>query len=557
MKKTSRLSALILALILMLALFAGCGGNTEPTNEANVTTPAPTGQPSGSEETEPPEEEGAYFPLAETETITYWYVYPPFFASFLASPADGQFFTELENRTNVEVEFYLASTETSSETFSIMAAGGDYTDLIQHGEQFFKGGGDASIEEDAFIRLNEYIEEFAPDYAAALDRFDSWKDVTTDEGNIVSFYGINEGLAGPDKGLAIRKDWLDELSLDVPQTYDEFYDVMLAFQSELGVASPLDLNYSGTYDTDVMVMGFDSKGYTKANQNVYPFYQINGNVVYGPMTDEFKEYVTLMNKWYSEGIIYPDFVSNTESSDTPEELIYNETVGVMHIMDTNMAATAQNSGVEGMELVAVPELVKEVGQQLHMYGFTAVTTQGSVVVSKNAEDDGKAELICRWLNYNYTDEGSLLFNYGIEGNSFEYVDGKPQLTELVTNNPDGLIMNFAMAVYVQQFGPAVVDTTRSYVNATEAEKDAKYQWANGSDGAYYYPAIITMNADESSEFSRVFADIETFVSEYVVQFIVGTRSLDEWDSYASTIESMGIATCIELKQAAYDRYMAR
>ena len=48
------------------------------------------------------------------------------------------------------------------------------------------------------------------------------------------------------------------------------------------------------------------------------------------------------------------------------------------------------------------------------------------------------EIMLRWFDYLYTEEGALLFNYGLEGQGHIIVDGKPMLTELVVANPDGI-----------------------------------------------------------------------------------------------------------------------
>ena len=40
----------------------------------------------------------------------------------------------------------------------------------------------------------------------------------------------------------IRKDFLDTLGLDVPETYDELYDVLVAFRDELGLPAPMNLD---------------------------------------------------------------------------------------------------------------------------------------------------------------------------------------------------------------------------------------------------------------------------------------------------------------------------
>ena len=46
------------------------------------------------------------------------------------------------------------------------------------------------------------------------------------------------------------------------------------------------------------------------------------------------------------------------------------------------------------------------------------------------------------------------------------------------------------------------------------------------------------------------------VTTFVLKFIIGTESLDSWDTYVETVKSMGIDKVIEAEQSAYDRYMS-
>ena len=52
-------------------------------------------------------------------------------------------------------------------------------------------------------------------------------------------------------------------------------------------------------------------------------------------------------------------------------------------------------------------------------------------------------------------------------------------------------------------------------------------------------------------------DIETYVEEMHIKYITGSESLDTFDSYLSTLKSMGIEDLLELKQAQYDRYSGK
>ncbi len=68
---------------------------------------------------------------------------------------------------------------------------------------------------------------------------------------------------------------------------------------------------------------------------------------------------------------------------------------------------------------------------------------------------------------------------------------------------------------------------------------------------------LTMTTEEGQTYASMYTDIETYVQECNVKFIMGQMSLDEYDSYRDTLKSMGIEQCIEIQQTALDRYNAR
>ena len=44
----------------------------------------------------------------------------------------------------------------------------------------------------------------------------------------------------------------------------------------------------------------------------------------------------------------------------------------------------------------------------------------------------------RWCDWVYSEEGHMYKVFGIEGETYEWVDGFPKFTDLIVNNPDGL-----------------------------------------------------------------------------------------------------------------------
>ena len=70
---------------------------------------------------------------------------------------------------------------------------------------------------------------------------------------------------------------------------------------------------------------------------------------------------------------------------------------------------------------------------------------------------------------------------------------------------------------------------------------------------------MSMTQEESKEYASLYTDIQTYYREASCQFITGVLDIDgtDWDDYLNVIDGMGIDRCVELKQAALDRYLER
>ena len=69
--------------------------------------------------------------------------------------------------------------------------------------------------------------------------------------------------------------------------------------------------------------------------------------------------------------------------------------------------------------------------------------------------------------------------------------------------------------------------------------------------------VCLLYTSEADIVANTYSDIETFVQEGIMRFILGTDSMDNWDSFTEQIRSLGIDEVIAAKQAAYDRFQSR
>ena len=164
------------------------------------------------------------------------------------------------------------------------------------------------------------------------------------------------------------------------------------------------------------------------------------------------------------------------------------------------------------------------------------------------------EAAVKFLNYGYTEAGNLLMYYGIEGISYEIIDGYPYFTDFVKNNPDGI--PFAQILsqydYSPHNGPYLANGDYSLQTYNEAQLAALAAWQDNDENEHYVPGTITVAPEDTDEYAFIKSEVDTYVNENFALFVTGARSLEEFDDYLATLESKGLSRMLEIYQAAFD-----
>ena len=153
----------------------------------------------------------------------------------------------------------------------------------------------------------------------------------------------------------------------------------------------------------------------------------------------------------------------------------------------------------------------------------------------------------------------MLYNFGIEGESYELKDGKPVFTDLITKNPDGLTFAQAAVRYMRSPYSGVFVHDPEYVkqSLTYPEQQHAYDvWSDTNMTEHLMPPV-TLMPEEQSEAADIMNNVSTYASEKYVAYITGQESLDSFGDMQAKIKEYGIDRVLELRQQAYDRYMKR
>lgn len=569
--------SILVTACLLLGLLAGCSdetGSTIPEEASSATAEAAvqeTAQPnpeqadstgeetvqsaSAAEETAQPDLTIS-MPLTEDEvSFTLWHDFVPLLSDYMEGMQDNLSYATMEEISGVHMEFTNVSKDSAATAVSLLVASGDYPNIWNGFAGYYGQGIDTAIDAEIIYDLAQY-KDLMPNYFSIVDGNEQYaKETYTDDGAMGLAYCLNSKQV-IESGLVMRQDWLEELGMEAPVTYEDFEEVLKAMHDAYG--GTLWLSYLGDDITKSFSAGFGITAFNLGSETY--FQQVDGQVQFCPLEEGYLEYVTLMNQWYQDGLLYPDFVSGTSTTTCDPSLMANGTISMVSCPAGFIEQFYAVAGDENFELVASARPVKQEGDVIHQGSAVAMTsTNGFSIATSISDDDPNFEILLKWLDYWYTQEGSDLANYGVEGVSYNRnEDGTVEFTELMTNNPDGLAFNLCMNRYVLFVGSFVNDNTRTAVNYNDKQAESVEIWTESAgDGAYVYPMAISMTAEESEEFSSAYSDIATYVESQTLGFITGSVPLSEYDSFCDTIESMGIDDLTEIYQNCLDRYNAR
>ena len=580
-----RILALALVLVMVAGLMSACGASSaesaapaeasaagssaeaeavpaaeEPAAEAPAEAAAPE-QPASAEETEEAEEPEPIpeveYPLTEEDvTFELWFPFPGDLSDIMEEylgQGKNSVLAAAKEITGVNLGFILQSVNAATDNFNLMVASGDYPDLIFNPSSYYTGGMDKAVADEVLLDLTDMVPELAPNYYRLINQDETTLTACkTAEGRFVEIMRLEAEYAKPSTGLVIRQDWLDDLGLDTPVTLDDMHDVLTAFKNEKGAVEALGMTFTGILDGDEIASAFDAYGTYVPFMGAYPICLRDGKVAFGWKEDEMREYLELISQWYAEGLLGKDFYIENTGHGINYSKTTTDMVGVFLNDYFQLDLLEQFMQDPNARLVGIPAPVKEEGQTLHFGSSQSLTSGFSWAVTTDCSDP---ELAVQYADFYFTEEGSRMCNYGIEGEGMEYdADGNPMYTELVYNNPDHS-MRETQVMYTLTVGPFVEVESRGDISYSENAIACRDIWGSNCDDLYTMPSV-SLTADQSSEVADIMGDLMTYASGKITEFIIGIDSLDNWDEYISQLEGFRVDRVTEIYQEAYDASIA-
>lgn len=524
-----RQTALMLGISLSLGTLAGCSGGAEQEGTGGDTSGKPA-------------------------EITF-FMNTNLNAKAVKSFEDIAAYQEIQKRTNTKITFQQPG---DGSQFNIMLASGSYPD-IAYAPSSYPGGIAKLVEDGVAMRLNELIEEHAPNYKKLLDEHpDIKKQIMLDDGTIAKFPQIDIDLHRiAYTGHMVREDWLNKLGLKAPTTIDEWYTVLKAFKEQ-------DPNGNGVQDE--IPLGDRGDGLGSISSFAPSFgvladkFQLSpstGKVTFGPIEPAYKDYLTTLNKWYKEGLIDSEFAATDRRAF--EAKFAQNTIGAYAgtITGINAFKDQMKQSLPDFKLIGLAPPIGPAGKSYsgHTQMVQNVPLDGAFI-SSQAKDPVAA---IKLLDFMIGPEGSDLQNWGIEGTSYTVNNGKKTYTDEVFKNPEGFEPTEAVKKYALPTSGMVkvmdFDAWASFELRYPEAVEANKRWFDADRSLLIPPLSFT--GEESQRVGSIMSEVNTYVKEMWIKFIMGTEPIENYDKFVATLKKMGIEEAIAIQQAAYDRFQNR
>lgn len=540
----------MLASIMVIGCMSGCGDQKQEESKKPSSESKKESSQQASSEVKEDLELG--YPVKDDVTLTIAWPVEAAVTAHAADLSETAFGKEWQERTGVKIEIVSYADESA---LNMLLSSGDLPDIIYGNFNSYPGGAAGAIEDGLIQPINDYM-QYAPDLQALFDESEEVAGSSmTANGDITGFLHVRGGALTDQvlNGMLIRKDLLDELKMEAPTTADEMYDVLKALKEKKGIKYPLT-------GTGKMINRLTNLGVITSPFNVAmgDYHHVDGEIRYGFYQDEMKDVLAFMNKLVEEELLNPNFATLDANAVTADML---NGVSAMAMTSGGYAYIWYNGGREinpEYDILAVPSLQTPDGQLAMSSSYDKRLSGNGAFITTDCKN---VEAAVRFLNYGYTEEGTMLFHYGFEGITYEInADGYIVLKDGLDKHPgwtDAEVGGYyargwAHGPYIMEFPyPEAADPDVERMEAAKAE------FAKTRVRDYVLPNLQNyMSYEDAQEVSKLATEIETYRSEMVTKFILGTESLDKFEEYQKTLKEMGVEKVIEIYQKAYDLYAA-
>jgi putative aldouronate transport system substrate-binding protein len=437
-----------------------------------------------------------------------------------------------EHIGNIKVDYEFLAYSDYLEKYKIMLSTGDMPDIlpVPNIRGVIAQYGDTGM----LLDFSKYL-DYMPNLQKYLESYPNLNYICTESGARYGIVGV-QPLDRGGEGWFANIDVLRAAGIEeVPQTFEEMLDAMRKVKANDPSVTPFLSYWKTAYAAEWMGRALLGADYHGVNQVWYDTEKGEYTLNYrGESAQKRKELIALLHTLYEEGLLHPEIA--TMSDEQAKALLAGG----------KWAFTALYTGSLETEICKVEKgapLPFDVAPML-----PPATDKGERVLPLQYQHDGlphwgivcsadveHPELLAAYMDQVVSPAGRDIFNYGIEGVTYDVIDGVPTMKEGIDRNEYGVGSQYE--VWMVGMGKTKADQTgfvlRDTIDALYTEK-----LLDGTITGTFDPTLVSFSEEAAAEKASLENDLTTYIAEQEAAFIHGQRDLAEWDAFLAELEEI-------------------
>ena len=534
MKLANRIGAAVLATAMVGTLLTGCGGGS-----ASTTASTGDGTAAASSTESSGDGDNTYTMFMRSAYVDWI--------------KELKWYDVAEERTGIHVD-YISGPEEAADVYSEVdqrVISGDLPDAVMTKLAQTNVYGPQGV----FADLAPYIEKYAPNLQKYIDDNPDYKALVSDaDGHI---YGLCKETPIFADLIGYRVDHFKAAGIDPDSivTVDDFTKALETLKAYYGKDNP---NYYPLTGRDTAIrfaswFGAASNISSTESNGIY----INGHYKDGSidiMNDGAYKMAETMKKWYDEGLIQPEWVAGTFSEADWEAAMLNGNGSIFYDYYNRAEWFMENGGPDNdpnYQMGVLNFIKDDNGNPQKMTVSMKYNDECVTAINANCSED-KIKTILTFIDYFYSEEGEILANYGVEGESFKDTNGDKE---------------FIVDYQTEEATPAGEKRwsflSDRFTVCKPVDNEAFFKWnapliaeATGrlyTDENLGTSYVLKFTDDQSKEVTNLLASVFDAQMSGIAQFIDGARELtpDNWAAFQQEMNDLGLSRIEEIQLAAY------
>ena len=531
---SKKMLSMTLVLALMISVLAACGGGNSK-NAGTNNTPANTTPPPAEETVVAPDygdTGGLTLPLVDKPTTVTWMI-----AS--ENPVNDKLIAkEIEKRTGITVDFQTHSSSNFQDKLRITVASGKLPDIFSglKASELKKMG-----QQNAVVAFNDYVDQL-PNFKRLYVEENDWviNSYGDEEGNMYTWpiYNMNRDV---NHGFMYRKDICDKNGIEEWTDTESFYQALKKLKEVYPNSYPFASKNTVNIFKDL------AYGWGIGGTN-YPIYydENTKDWKFASTQTENKEMLDFIKKLYSEGLIDPEFITDTSDSwtvkmTTDKSFVTYDWIGRLDLFYNQISSVNPEYDLR---------YANPVGPTGNIRTLPKIDTNFGIAV---ANKDNK-EAAMKLLDYLTSPSGAALMTLGVEGETFNFdADGKPvypELADLPLVDIGVLEDKYGLWLEAAYLAP---DRRSVYFNYTEKEQEAQDKMVSANKFEPLDP-VLNFTDEETSTIAEMQTTLQKAAEEFNTKYVLDKSYGDsQWEAWKVNADKLGASELAKIFNDAQKR----